>query len=107
MNLPSAPNARAPEIAACIRRLSPCWQDPRRFYRARDNLAAAVGALATPAPCSSCAAGRLRHALDAARRAARTAQDRAERAERLLTTARRRPGPARRIAPQNQLDLWP
>ena len=94
-------------LAEAVRRLSPCWRDPRDFYARRDDLAAAIAALASPSPraCASCASAR--HALIAARRDRDAQRDRAERAERLLRQAvnpiRARRSPADHGA---QLALW-
>ena len=97
----------APEIAVCIRKLTPCWHDMRRFYRARDDLAAAVATLATSPsrPCATCASAR--HALVAARRDRDAERDRADRAERLLASAVRRPRRKVRFRGSvGQLELW-
>lgn len=96
------PNA----LAAELRRL---WFDVRRphlFYERRRELAARVAELCAASPCSSCPAQNLRHALDGARRTARAAQARADRAERLLASAVRRSGRSRAHTTNNQLELF-
>lgn len=102
---PTVPTTPA-EIAECIRRLTPCWRDMRKFYRARDDLAAAVAGLAIPPsrPCASCASAR--HALAAARRDRDIERDHRIKAERLLRTAVRKPRRSRAPALAAQLDLW-
>jgi hypothetical protein len=87
------------------------WFDHRKphvFDDAKRDLAARVAALGAVSPCAFCEVSRLRNALDAARRTARAACLRAEKAERLLGSAR----PRRRHARQRskvdigQLDMF-
>ena len=96
----------AHELAAELRRL---WFDPRRphlFDDAKRDLAARIARLALPNPCATCVAQSLRHSLDAARRGARAERDRADRLERMLGTAVKRPRRSRAHANANQLELW-
>ena len=100
--LPSDPRG----LAEALQRLTPCWRDPRDFYARRDDLAAAIAALASPSPraCASCASSR--HALIAARRDRDAQRDRADRAERLLASAVKRPRRSRAHAANDHLELW-
>jgi hypothetical protein len=95
-----------PFALACeLRKL---WFDHRKphvFDDAKRDLAARIAALGAVNPCASCEASRLRHALDAARQSARAATARAERAERLLASARR-PRPRRSKGELGQPDLF-
>jgi hypothetical protein len=96
----------AHELAAELRRL---WFDPRRphlFDDAKRDLAARIARLATPNLCATCTAQSLRHSLDAARRTARAERDRADRLERMLASAVRRPRRSRAHAMNTQLELW-
>lgn len=98
-----------PHGLACELRL--LWFDVRKphvFDNAKRDLAARIAALELPGPCASCAVVSLRHALDAARQTTRAAILRAEKAERLLASAR----PPRHLARQRpkfdmrQLDMF-
>lgn len=99
--------ADAPFRIACeLRRLWFDVQNPHRFQDAKRDLAARIAALGAVSPCASCEASRLRHALDAARQSARAALTRAERAERLLASARPpRPRSHRRDSDAAQMAL--
>ncbi len=92
-----------PFALACeLRRLWFDHRKPHRFDDAKRDLAARIAALGAVNPCASCEASRLRHALDAARRTARAAHARAERAERLLASAR---PPGRRARQRSKVDI--
>lgn len=96
----------ADELAAELRRLSFDVQNPHRFQDAKRDLAARIARLATPSPCATCVAPSLRHSLDAARRTARAERDRADRLERMLASAVKRPRRSRAHGMNTQLELW-
>lgn len=94
-------------LAQEIRRLAYEVRRPHLFQERKRDLAAAVAGLAQVRPCASCEASRLRHALGVSRQTTRAALARAERAERLLASARPAPRRSRERAPAaNQLELW-
>lgn len=100
-------NRDTPHTLACeVRRLWLDYRKPHLFDDARRDLAARIAALGAVSPCVSCEAPRLRHTLDAARQSARAALARAERAERLLASARApRPRYRRRDSDPRQIEL--
>lgn len=97
----------ADELAAELRRLCFDVRRPHLFHDQKRDLAARVARLALPSPCSNCPASSLRLALESARRVARMERDRADRAERLLASAVRRPRRSRAHALAAQMALWP
>jgi hypothetical protein len=96
-----------PHTLACeLRRLWPDYRKPHIFDDAKRDLAARIAALELPGPCALCAVASLRHALGAARQTTRAAILRAEKAERLLASARPpRPRPRRRAFDPRQMEL--
>jgi hypothetical protein len=96
----------ADKLAAELRRLSFDVLNPHSFQDAKRDLAARIARLDLPNPCTTCTAQSLRHSLDAARRAARAERARADRLERMLGSAVKRPRRSRAHAANNQLELW-
>ena len=97
----------ADELAAELRRLTFDVRNPHRFQDAKRDIAARVARLALPHPCANCPAASLRLALESARRMVRMERDRADRAERLLASAVRRPRRSRAHALPAQMAFWP
>jgi len=93
-----------------VRRLTPNWRDPSRFYVRRDEIANALAdafaQVLARSPCAACPAAALRRDLALARRERDTERGRRSEAERLLRSAVRKPRRSRVHALASQLDLW-
>ena len=93
-----------------VRRLTPNWRDPSRYYVRRDEIADALAdafaQVLARSPCVACPAAALRRDLALARRERDIERGRRSDAERLLRTAVRRPRRRRSHALAAQLDLW-
>ena len=94
-----------------VRRLTPNWHDPARFYVRRDeianDLADAFAHVVARSPCAACPASALRRDLALARRERDIERGRRTEAERMLRTAVRKPRRSRAHALAAQMALWP
>jgi len=93
-----------------VRRLTPNWRDPSRYYVRRDEIADALAEafahMLARSPCAACPASALRRDLALARRERDTERGRRTEAERLLRTAVQRRRRSRAHISADQLEFW-